>query len=153
MKRLLLTSALVLSTSAGAVLAQASDTEETPIRNSVGNYLATSSYDVDVDSLTDEQIAALYSIYTSEEDADVDQRVGAVLNDGNVEYETRPEFIVVEQVEQPRDQIYDAVTKGLTGTKFEGMAWELDDEELATAYAILQNENSNSSQDLEAVFN
>ncbi|MDF0602389.1 hypothetical protein P1J78_16745 [Psychromarinibacter sp. C21-152] len=150
MKRLLMTTALVLTTAAGTASAQMADGDNVQLRNEVGNYLAASEWTVDVDSLTTEQLVEIHSAITSDESAtEVDSAVEAVLNDGNVEYTERPAYVVVETEELPRDQIFTKVSNALIGTEYEGMAWTLSDEELVQAYSVVNSTDDQSDMYLE----
>ncbi|MBV0912661.1 hypothetical protein [Anianabacter salinae] len=80
MKRLLTTTALVLATATAGV-ATAQDSQ---IRNTVSNEIATLGMDIDVSTLSQEQVAELYTIITSTDDSgDVAQRVRAVIADNS----------------------------------------------------------------------
>lgn len=149
MKRILMTTALVLTT-AGAASAQMADEDTMQLRNSVGNYLASSDWNVDIDSLTTEQLAQLHGAITStDNESEVDAKVEAVLNDENVVYEQRPAVIMVEEEEFPRDQIYTKVSTALIGTPYEGMAYTLSEEELVQAYSIINSTDSDSEANTE----
>ena len=95
MKRFLMTSALVLTTATGAAFAQSNDSSS-QLRTQVGNWIGGSSYNVDVDSLTDDQIAAMYGAITSSEDqSEQDAAIRSVINAENVEMEERPNYVIV----------------------------------------------------------
>ncbi len=150
MKRFLMTTAIVLTT-AGAAVAQSNDA----LRAEVGNFLATSPYMVDVNSLTDAQIAELHGAYTSSEDAsERHAKVEAVINDNNVEYTDRPMIVMVEGSEMDRSQLYQSVSNALIGTKYEGMAYTLSDAQLAQAYGAVNSSDDASTMEtkLSAVF-
>ncbi len=145
MKRFLMTSALVLTTATGAAFAQANDPDTMQLRTSVGQWIGGSTYNVDVDSLTDEQIAAMYGAITSSDDqSEQDAAIRAVLNDNNVMMEERPANIMVGDVETPRNQLYTSVEMALVGTEYEGMAYTLTDEELAAVYGTINSSDSES---------
>ena len=155
MKRFLMTTAIVLSTTAGAAYAQ-SDMNAEQLRAAVGQYLATSTFEVDVNSLTDTQLAALHGAITStDSEGERDREVYAVLNDANVEMKERPDFIMVEEVETPRDQIYISVQNALEGTEFEGKVWSLSDAQLSAAYGFINSTDSETEkeQKLRSLFN
>ncbi len=135
MKRFLLTSALVLTTAGGAY-AQSVDSS-TQLRMQVGNYLATTNYQVDVDSLSDEQINQLYSSIQSGGGEMQNADVASVLNDNNVVSTERPSVVMVGEAEMPRGQLYAEVSNALVGTEFEGRAYTLSDEEIVGLYTVL----------------
>lgn len=151
MKRLLITSALALSLAGGAAVAQ----DASQLRNAVGNYIATTEYNVDVSTLTDEQVAQLYSAITSTDDhGERDNKVRAVLSENNVETYERPTTVLIADIEYPRDQIFTSVQNALVGTEYEGLAWTLSDEELVEVYSLLNNAEADAPAitDLQAYF-
>ena len=84
MKRFLTTTALVLATAGGA----AADSDTQQLRNQVTTYFETSSMNVDVATMTDEQISELFlAINGNEAAGERDAAVRAVLNDWNVVYD------------------------------------------------------------------
>lgn len=148
MKRFLMTTALVMTTAAGGAFAQANDPDTMQLRNSVAQSLITSEYDVDVNSLTDVQVTKLYQAFNStSSESEQDSMIRGVLAEDNViMIEDRPDFVIVGEEEMPRDQIYTSVSMALVGTPYEGMAWQLTDEELAQAYGIFNSGDEEGSQ-------
>ncbi len=142
MKNLLLSTALVLSTATFAGAASHSQ-----IAMQVDNELATMSMNVDIDSLTEEQVAELFSALTSAETAqDKQLAVEGVLNDENVMFEREQDADVVVVVDGadtmvPRSQLRAAVLEsgddlGLTDTRIR----LLDDDKLGALF-LLANGN------------
>ena len=149
MKRFLMTSALVLTTATGAAFAQSNDSSS-QLRTQVGNWIGGSSYNVDVDSLTDDQIAAMYGAITSSEDqSEQDAAIRSVINAENVEMEERPNYVIVADEQMDRSQLHESVSMALVGTEYEGMAYTLTDEELAAVYGAVTGTDSKSELNLQ----
>ncbi len=154
MKRFLMTSAIILTT-ASAGFAQSQDGND-QMRAAVGSYLATTQYSVDVDSLTTEQLAQLHGAFTSTDNASKsDAEIRAVLNDSNVVFEERSAEVMVGETAMPRSQLYTTVETALIGTKYEGMASTLTDEQLVQAYSAINSSDDSGDVEtkLSAVFN
>jgi PKD repeat protein len=153
MKRFLITTALVLTTAGGAHAQMVDSSSQ--LRAQVGNYLATTNYMVDVDSLTDEQVNQLYASIQSGGGEMQNADVKAVLNDNNIMASERPATIRVGEADMPRGQLYAEVSNSLVGTEFEGRAYTLTDEEIAGLYTVINGSEDGADKNakIAAYFN
>lgn len=146
MKRFLMITTLIATTT-GAAIAQ----DSAQLRNSVEVFLTESAFDVDVSTLTNEQVAKLYGAMTSSEKiSEQTSAVRAVLAEENVMGMQNSGGIVVEgavdtSTPLPRNQIFAEVSTALIGTQYEGRASELSEEELAIAYGVITSSETESA--------
>lgn len=131
MKKLLLTSAFVIATAGGALAGGHSQQAMM-----VDNLLSTYAMNVDVSSLTEDQVAELYLALTSTDDrAEAQQKVEAVLNDGNVAYEMEDDIVIT--VNTPRSTLRAAVQAKATELGIEDVPLRtLTDEQLTQLYLL-----------------
>lgn len=150
MKRLLMTTALVIGT-AGFAAAQ----NEDMLRDRVETYFDNTQTDVVVSSLSDEQVNEIYIAITSSDDAaqrreDVDAVLAdmgvIVADDGTVTME-EPGYVLVDEVEMPRDQIHVRVSNYFEDhPQIEADADMLSDEQLAAAYVAITSTDDTAAQ-------
>lgn len=148
MKNLLLSTALVISTAGFAAAGS-----HFQIEAQVENELALMQMDVDMDSLTEEQISQLYTTLTSTETAsERDQKVRAVLNDWNVmvEDEEDPELALMIPRSQLRSLVYQK--RGELGIE-EIRVRTLTDDQLAALYLIANGNASDKQVQAKAIIN
>ena len=150
MKRILMTSALVLTTVSGAALAG-----DSQMRSALDSFFVETRFDVDVSTLTEAQVAKLHGVMSSTEtESNQIAAIRAILAEENVEYtldsDTVPEgagVVVLGDTELPRDQIYVKVINGLKGTRFDGRIDELTEEELVQAMAVITGAETASEKE------
>ncbi len=155
MKRILMATTLIIATGTAAFAQDAAQ-----LRNSVEVFLTETAFDVDVSSLTDEQVVKLYGAMTSAESAsEKTSAVRGILAQENVVGMQNNSEIMIENAEQtsvmmPRNQVYTEVSTALIGSKYEGRADELSDEELAIAYGVVTSSETESdmANGLDGVF-
>ncbi len=148
MKNLMLSTALVLSTAGFA----AADSHF-QIEAQVENELALMQMDVDMDSLTEEQISALYTTISSAETAsERDKGVRAVLNDWNVTFENEddPELTLMIPRSQLRSLVY--AKRGELGID-QIRVRTLTDDQLAALYLIANGDASDKQVQAKAIIN
>lgn len=105
MKNLLLTTALIMGTTSFAHAASHSQ-----IAMQVDNALASMNMEVDIDSLTEEQVSELYSAISSTDSASSKQSsIRAVLNDNNVVVTDMEDTPVELSYMMPRSQLVSIV--------------------------------------------
>ena len=145
MKKLIATTALVLST---ATFAFAESHSQLAIK--VDNRLAAMNIDVDMESLTDEQIASLYTALTSSEDhGEVKASVRAVMNDDNVVFE-EPEDSDLTIV-LPKSQLLASVRMNDEELGIEDVRLrDLSVEQLSALYLIATSTENASSKEAKA---
>lgn len=157
MKTLLMSTAAALTLATGA-FAQSGDDQ---LRLAVADQLDGYDINVDVSSLSDEQIAEIYAIGQSEDDAGERAQVMAVLGDaGYQQMELGEEMIFISNTTAGMENAVENATEGMTANSLRDQvdiklgeygfddvdAATLTDDQVAKLYTVVQNSDTEGAR-------